>query len=565
MENFYLNAVARDLGARLVGSTVGRVWQPSDTLLVVDPRLPDGRYLLVSADPTDPALFLTASGHRELEEGRSAQPAFAALVRKRLGGARIVAVEKPADERVVTLRCEVYDASGGRAGVTLVAELTGRSANAYVVDAGGEVLGALRQSRGQRANLPGSTYQAPDPDRRPGLLDMKPAEAAALGDSAAAVAKALAGLGPTLARELDARARSSDVAAAVASLQADLSAPPSSALLYELSGPKVPDLVLALFPLVFAEGCPAQEYQDPHAAADARATRKAALAAFASARGALAARARTELGRRERVLASLEADLQSTEGAERLRQLGELLLAQIGTAKRVDGGLRIVDYYAEPPGEVVVEVDRSGTPQGAASRLFARYQRARRTREQAGARRERVAAEVEALAPLVARVEEAASDEALAAVAHELEALVGAPPSSPRGRRGARGVAVPGARRFLSSDGFEILVGRGSAANDALTFKVARPSDLWLHAADYPGSHVVVRNPTRAELPHRTLVEAARLAAFYSKAGQDTLVDVRYTQRKFVSKPRGAAPGLVRLSQFKTIAVTPSAALARAE
>jgi predicted ribosome quality control (RQC) complex YloA/Tae2 family protein len=124
---------------------------------------------------------------------------------------------------------------------------------------------------------------------------------------------------------------------------------------------------------------------------------------------------------------------------------------------------------------------------------------------------------------------------------------------------------VSGARRFVSSDGFEILVGRTSAANDAITFKVAKPSDLWLHAADYPGSHVVVRNPTRAPLPHRTILEAAQLAAFYSKAGSDGVVEVRYTQRKFVTKPRGAPPGLVRLSEFKSVAVRPAADLQRAE
>jgi len=114
-----------------------------------------------------------------------------------------------------------------------------------------------------------------------------------------------------------------------------------------------------------------------------------------------------------------------------------------------------------------------------------------------------------------------------------------------------------GARVFKSSDGYEILVGKKAKDNDHLTFRVARSLDLWLHAADYPGSHVVVKNPNRKDVPHQTLLEAAQLAAFYSDAREQIKAAVNYTQKKFVNKPRGAAPGLVRLATFKTILVVP--------
>ncbi|HEX8129354.1 MAG TPA: NFACT RNA binding domain-containing protein, partial [Pyrinomonadaceae bacterium] len=118
--------------------------------------------------------------------------------------------------------------------------------------------------------------------------------------------------------------------------------------------------------------------------------------------------------------------------------------------------------------------------------------------------------------------------------------------------------SVAGARRYRSSDGYEILVGRAAKDNDQLTFKVARAHDLWLHAADYPGSHVIVRNPARGEdVPHRTVIEAAQLAAHFSQAKRDSKVSVHYTPRKFLSKPKGAAPGLVRMSSFRTLLVEP--------
>jgi predicted ribosome quality control (RQC) complex YloA/Tae2 family protein len=92
---------------------------------------------------------------------------------------------------------------------------------------------------------------------------------------------------------------------------------------------------------------------------------------------------------------------------------------------------------------------------------------------------------------------------------------------------------------------------------------VARPQDIWLHAGDYPGSHVIIRNPTRGEVPHRTIIEAAQLAAAFSQARRDAKVSIHYTQRKFISKPKGAAPGLVRMSSFRTLLVEPSEGIER--
>ena len=115
----------------------------------------------------------------------------------------------------------------------------------------------------------------------------------------------------------------------------------------------------------------------------------------------------------------------------------------------------------------------------------------------------------------------------------------------------------------MSSDSFEILVGRAAKDNDDLTFKVARPNDLWLHSADYPGSHVVVRNPTRKEIPHRTIIEAAQLAAYFSQANKNPKVDVHYTSRKFLSKPKGAAAGLVRMTRFRNVTVEPRESIKR--
>ncbi len=113
--------------------------------------------------------------------------------------------------------------------------------------------------------------------------------------------------------------------------------------------------------------------------------------------------------------------------------------------------------------------------------------------------------------------------------------------------------------RTFFVEGFEVLVGKGEEDNDHLTFDVAEPNDLWLHVGGgTPGSHVVIRNPDRVDVPRQVLERAAAFAAWYSKARAARAVDVHYCHASEVSKPRGAPAGLVELARWKNVRVTPT-------
>jgi predicted ribosome quality control (RQC) complex YloA/Tae2 family protein len=116
---------------------------------------------------------------------------------------------------------------------------------------------------------------------------------------------------------------------------------------------------------------------------------------------------------------------------------------------------------------------------------------------------------------------------------------------------------------FHSSDGLRILVGKSGAGNDHLTWRLARSHDLWLHAQGIPGSHVLVRLEKGKQPPPRTLREAAQLAAYYSRARGQVKVPVEYALRKYLRKPKAAAPGAVLVTQEKTILVRPDPDLVR--
>ncbi len=502
MNDQIIKAIADELGVALGGRAWGKVWQLSRLSLAIDFRAPDNRYLLVAVEPNQPRLYLCARPVRELERQSIAPSGFVMVLRKHLGGARLRALTKDADDRVVRFAFDALDALGEPRAWTLVVQLTGRAANLLLLDAGGRVVDTLRTPRGAGQEI-GDVYQPP-PQRD---TDERPANDAAMP----------------------------------AMLPFDVAASPS-------------------------------------AAADDYYRNIEAARVFETRAGAAAARLRQEIERRRKLERNLRQDLRAHGDAEYHKHAGDLLLANVATAERDGTRVRLNDYYAEGAPVIELEIDEHDSLPEAAARRFTRYTKAKRAAQEIAVRLavlERELAALHAQQRELERITAERDDDALArfADAHAAKRVQLGAGKFASGKPGeARSTSattrggplsakasepVPGARRYRSSDGYEILVGRAARDNDHLTFRAARPHDTWLHAADYPGSHVVVRNPTRGEVPQRTVLEAAQLAAFYSQAKADAKVAVNYTQRKFLSKPKGATPGLVRMSSFRTLVVEP--------
>lgn len=270
---------------------------------------------------------------------------------------------------------------------------------------------------------------------------------------------------------------------------------------------------------------------------------------FRSRVAAARAKLNAEITKRKTLLRKLSEDLEHHGDADKWKRTGDLLLANAATARRDGDKIFVTDYFDELQPEIAIKADENLSVTEAAEKYFKRYTKARNASCEIAKRQETVHKELERFDQERTRLERAAEE-------HD-EQFFAEPEKQLKPARTKKAVAFNGARSFTSSDGFEILVGKRAKDNDHLTFRVAGSLDMWLHAADYPGSHVVVRNPSRKEIPQRTLLEAAQLAAFYSDAGRQAKAAVHYTQKKFVNKPRGAAPGLVSLASFKTLLVEP--------
>ncbi len=272
----------------------------------------------------------------------------------------------------------------------------------------------------------------------------------------------------------------------------------------------------------------------------------------------LAASARRQLDQKltkmQALAAKLREDMASHGDPEKWKRIGDLLLAN-PAARREDNAFVVTDYYDPNLSEICIEAKASESIPETAQRYFKRGSKAKNALGAISGKLEKVESEIESLFSLRANLEAAISTGEITA----LSEFTRQPGAAEAAKSKSKQPDTLGyARKFVSADGFEILVGKKAKDNDYLTFREARSNDIWLHAADYPGSHVVIRNPNRREIPHQTLLEAASLAAFYSQGKKQPKAAVNYTQRKFVHKPRGAAAGLVRLASFKTILVEPN-------
>jgi hypothetical protein len=268
------------------------------------------------------------------------------------------------------------------------------------------------------------------------------------------------------------------------------------------------------------------------------------------------------IARVTRRVAAVEGDLARIDGADDLARRAQTFVVAAASAPRGADRLRATDWASGEARDVELPIDPA---RGAREQIDALFKRARRLKEGAKIAQARIAAARSSLDGLVAALANLAAPEAdfdaiaataRAAAPHDFK---GAPspgarePAGPAPGKGGRDVPRPPYRLFFGASGARILVGRGAAHNDALTLRVARPHDLWLHAKDRNGAHVVVALEKGASCPADLLVEAAHLAAHFSDAREERLVDVQYTPRKYLRKPRGSPPGLVVVDREKVL------------
>jgi predicted ribosome quality control (RQC) complex YloA/Tae2 family protein len=564
MDNFLLHAITNELAETLVGATLGKVYQLGTTDLRMDFRLCDGRWLAVSTDPSRLALYLTAGDWKKTASEARQDVAFPALMKKYLGSARVLGIEKLGYDRVVAFELLVRNEDETTTQRQLILTLIGRAANVMIVEAG-RVLASLRERR-----TGSELYAEPAPPTNKFDPLQITAEqcarhiAASNGNVAEAAHRHWLGFTNLYAYELAHRAQTSAAFAALHTLLDELFNQPPQPTVYSTkpleelraAGGDMP--VLAPLELKHLAHQHATHFASVNAAADAFFSLLAARQRFTALQQQCQTHLQMRLKKQRQLLVNLEREHAAFQRNEAHQRHGELLLANAHQALKEGDVFLVTDYYDEAQKTIEIAANNCATAQEAAERYFKLARKARHGMQSLAMRMPQIQSEIAQLASWLQQLpHQMRLDDLTAFAAHiglRRPAKQPFPTNKPAKPKEAK---IPGVRRYLSSDGFEILVGRTNTDNDRLTLRLAKSHDLWFHAADYPGSHVVLRNPSRKPVPPTSITEAAQLAAKFSQARTEARIGVNYCERKFVTKPKGFAPGQVRVSSFKTVLVEP--------
>ena len=578
LDGAFLHHIRRELEENALEARVEKIYQPNKEEMVLLLRTRTDHFkLLISARANSARIHFT----RFVPENPPQPPMLCMLMRKRLQGARLAAVEQPGLERVLRLCFDAVNELGDRITLSLYAEIMGRYSNIVFVDEKGKIIDALKRvdadMSSERLVLPGLSYQLPPPQDKLCALEASPAEAGdrirACPEGTAldkAILNSLQGFSPIAARELAyLTGHGAELKVGQMSeehwLRLAFFLDRTFTTIRQASGTPHMAVKPDGKPLDFTY-LPIEQY-GLAAIVRRQDSFSELLDAFYDERDRQdRMRVRSQdlfrllTNTSERLTNKINkqrAELEQCARREELRLYGELISANLYRLEKGQASAEVENFYEEGMPQVSVPMDPLLTPTQNAQKYFKEYRKARTAEEKLT---EQIAHAEEELAYLDSVFEElsrAETERDLSEIRQELmeQGYVRAP----RGRQKPAAAAAP--LKFRSSDGFPILVGRNNRQNDRLTMKQASNNDVWFHTKNIPGSHTILVTEGRA--PTETaLREAALLAAWHSRGRESSQVPVDYTQVRNVSKPNGAKPGMVIYVSYNTVYVTPEKDLA---
>ena len=563
---FFLSAVLDELRQKALGARVEKIHQPSRDTVILHLRCEGGREkLLLAPNPASPRLHLTAAN----PENPDQPPMFCMLLRKHLSGARLSDISQLPMERMAEFTFDCTDEMGYPVKKRLAVELMGRTCNLYLLDPEGRILDCLRRigldESAKRAALPGLNYQFPEPVTKtdPRFLtnsdyvNLLSAQGADLLSDR--LMDTLGGLSPLVCREA-ALFAAGDTDARVCGLNIAETADRLALFFHEHLEHPAPYYYAMSdgMPKQFAF-CPIRQYGNYEKAESFSALMDAYYIvrdkkdAMRQKSQAVRKTVSNLCQRLQRKLAVQEKELTATLDRERLRQLGDIVTANLHRITKGQTILQAEDFYDENMSIVDIPLSVTLSPQQNAAKFYKDYTRMKTAQKELTRQMELGQQELYYLQSVLDSLSRAETDSELDEIRQELQAG-GYIRGDTAKKRMRQAKCQP--MRFESTDGYPIYVGRNNRQNDELTFKLARKDDLWLHAQKVHGSHVIISCGGTTP-PDDTVTQAAQLAAYYAESGGGQNIPVDVTPVKQVKKTPGGKPGMVIYHTYRTVIVNP--------
>lgn len=570
-----LNCILKQLRDEIIGGRIDRIYQPEKDEIHIGIRLKNkDNKMLISASPNYPRIHLT----RIQKNNPISPPVFCMVLRKHLLGGRVFAIEQPNFERILVLSIECRDELGDLSLKRLVVEIMGRHSNIILVDEKDHIIDSIKRITGDisrvRQVLPGKLYSFPPSQNKqnPLVQDEKSLEGFFTGpmDTKKAtrmISDNFTGVSRVTAKEIVYRAGApkSMVENAVFEPVGKEGLITSFYAFFEKVKEErfEPNLLkdedgrpLDVFPFPFYQFSLdlQNKYDSISDALDIFFEVRDKMDRVRQRTSHLFKVLNTNLDRAQKKRGILLDEYSQAKEADQYKLFGELITANLYQIPKGTEKVELVNYYDPESRFVEIKLDKRKTPSQNAQRYYKKYAKAKKALIMIKKQLEDTENEIQYLEAQLDNLGKCTEESEIQEIRQELaqEGYI----RLRNEKKSFRKLAPSKPYHYISSDGFDIYVGKNNTQNDRLTIKTAEQGDLWLHAKDIPGSHVIVKSQGK-EIPEQTLLEAGMLAAFFSKAKHSSKVPVDYCLRKNVRKPSGAKPGMVIYDNYNTMFVTP--------
>ncbi len=558
LDGIVISNIVYELNQTILNGRISKIAQPeADELMLTIKGAQRGQFrLLLSAGASLPLIYLTQTN----KPGPMTAPNFCMLLRKHIANGRITRIWQPGLERIIHFEIEHYNEMGDLCRKDLILELMGKHSNLIFCDDQGKIIDSIKhvsaQTSSVREVLPGRDYFITKTQEKLEPTDTNEQEFRADVFSkpmplAKAIYSSCTGISPVIAEELCHRAslESAQSANTIPELAQIHLYRTFERLIEDVTAHSyTPSIILdeqdipvefSSVPLTMYADLTIRQYETISEVLEQYYAMKNTVTRIRQKSSDLRRIATTALDRCRKKYELQKKQLKDTEKRDKYKIYGELLHTYGYEAEPGAKKLEALNYYTNEM--ITIPLDETLTAQENARKYFDKYSKLKRTYEALSEHIRETEAEIEQLESICTFMDLALSEEDLVQVREELTDAG----YIRRKYTGGKKVKITSRPfHYVSSDGFDMYVGKNNYQNDELTFKIASNSDWWFHAKGAPGSHVIVKTNGQ-ELPDRTFEEAARLAAWYSKNRGSEKVEIDYVEKRHVKKPNGAKPGFV--------------------
>lgn len=574
LDGVFLRHIKNELETQLTGARIDKIHQPAQDQLIISLRQKGGaKKLLISVSANMPRMHFTESN----AENPKSPPMFCMLLRKYLQGAKLLQVTQYELDRIITLVFETRNELGDLVQIKLITEIMGRHSNIILVGEDGKILDSIKRvdpsMSAVRQVLSGMRYELPPLQDKLNLLTTTVEDVIIRlkngGDYplSKSLMNCISGISPLIAREI--------------SFLSTNSLDTTANYLSENELEKLKELISKLRETIINySGTPVIVYDNSknpcefsfmNITALGADTYNKALPSFSAvldsyfAEKDLICRMRTKgsdlirlitslIDRTKRKIETQKKELEETKNRDIYRIYGDILNANLYMLNKGDAGADLTNFYSPEQETIHIKLNPRLTPSQNAQKYYQEYKKLTTAEKKLAEFIKEGEEELLYLDSVMDILSRCTLESELNALREELFSVGYIKKSSHKNQKQTK----PQFKRYVSSDGFLILVGKNNLENDQLTLKIAKSDDVWFHTKDIPGSHTVVVSEGKI-VPEKTLEEAAIIAATNSKAADDAhLIAVDYTIAKNVKKPNGAKPGRVIYNYYNTAYVDPN-------